>query len=70
VKKFIKGEAHEYPAIEIEWIPGHTPELELLNIKKQTVRKIVLAPMSTDAIRSLLAQYGITKKSPKPEYAA
>ena len=70
MKKFIKGEAHEYPAIEIQWIPGQTPELDLLNIRKQVVKKIVLSPMSTEAIRELLASHGITKTSPKPEYVA
>jgi len=68
VKKFIKGEAHEYPAIEVQWIPGQVPELDLLNIRKQVVDKIMLAPMSTEAIRELLASHGITKKTPKPEY--
>jgi hypothetical protein len=68
VKKFIKGEAHEYPAVEVQWIPGQVPELDLLNIRKEVIEKIILAPMSTDAIRELLSSHGITKKTPKPDY--
>ena len=69
MKKFLKGgEAKNYPAVEIQWIPGHSPEAEFLNIRREVVRRVDLAPLSTQAIRDLLKGYGIVEGGAAPKY--
>jgi hypothetical protein len=55
----------EYGALEIQWIPGHNPDLQLLNRYEKVIATKDLAKLDGVEIHTLLAEYGIERFAKK-----
>ena len=63
VKAFLKeGHVDEYQDVSVTWIPGHTPELHILNDEGELTEKVVLKDYTTDGLHSLMEEKGFKKK--------
>ena len=64
VKAFLKeGHVDEYEDVSITWIPGHTPELHILNDEGELTEKVVLKDYTTDGLHDLMEEKGFKKKA-------
>jgi len=68
VKSFLQQEASQFPALEIQYVPGHKPELHLLNSHEVAVEVVDLAPFDSEGIINVLARFGISRSTPQPSY--
>ena len=65
---FDKTIAKRYAAVEIDYVTGHNPDLELLDQYRRPVATYDVSPLSPDQIVSLLNQHGIFEFTAKPVY--
>ena len=68
MREFLNNEARQYPALEIEYIPGHNPELRFLNKFKRVVSTHDISPLNGQAIQELLQSRGIHIWTVTPTY--
>ena len=63
MREFLKGgHAEEYEGLSITWIPGHTPELTVMNDEGEVLDTVKLAPYTTDGLHELLESKGFMRK--------
>jgi len=70
VKQFIREDLEKYENTEFKAIPGHIPELVLLDADNNEIDRIDLSEKSRDQCNELLKEHGFKLKSPTEEEAS
>jgi hypothetical protein len=64
----LNHEVNSFPACEVEWVGGRSPEVFFLNKHKQTVESRDIAEMNEASIAEMLQSKGIFTSTAKPNY--
>jgi len=67
VKTFIREDLKLFHNVEFKPIPGHNPDLVLVNAEDDEVERIDLAPLNRDECNKLLLRKGFYKKNAEDE---
>ncbi len=68
MKSFLQTEAPQFPALEIDYVPGRSPEMQFLDTHKNVLETIDIAEMNSNGIRQALLRHGITTDTPRPTF--
>ena len=68
LRDFINDEVKRYPAVEVEFVPGHNPELKFLSLSRRVLSTHAMTSMTNRAIEELLQSKGLHTWTPRPRY--
>lgn len=68
IQQFIRVRLPQYPALDVQYIHGHEPVIQFLNIYNELVIQHELAPMTSEEVERLVNRLGIRIDTPRPAY--
>jgi len=70
VRSFIREDLKFFPNVEFKPIPGHNPDLVLLDASDAEIERIDLSPLNREECNQLLVRKGFERRQPEETPAA